>query len=121
MENHEPPEGHIPVSGVDYKTVSMALSVVLMGVLSGSVGFWISRDQHTADAVRATDERQWERIQQLEKTQFEHRSQIRHLEQGQEHIYRSMDEREVRVRKMQDEITWLKSHIRSDRGGNTHE
>src|SRR5574343_725753 len=104
MEHPEHFMEHAHASGVDYKTVSVALSVVLMGVLSGSIGFWISRDQHASDAIRATDERQWERIQQLEKTQFEHGSQIRHLEQGQDHVYHNIDEREVRTRKMQDDI-----------------
>lgn len=119
MEDHGHRQGHD--ASVDYKTISVALGVVLMGVLSGSVGFWVSRDQHAAEAVRATDDRQWEHIQQLEKAQFEHGSRLHHLEQGQEHIYRNIDDREMRMRKMQEDIAGLKSHVRPDRGGHTHE
>lgn len=110
MEDYGHRQGHDEI--VDYKTISVALGVVLMGVLSGAIGFWISRDQHSSEDVRATNDRQWERIQQLGNTQLEHGAEIRHLEQGQEHLYRSMDEREVRIRKMQEDIAWLKSRAK---------
>lgn len=97
---------------VDYKTVSVALAVSLVSTIGGFFGFWLSRDQQAAEDVRTVNDRQWERIQQLGNAQLEHGAEIRHLEQGQEHLYRSIDEREIRMRKMQDDITWLKSRTR---------
>jgi len=112
MQNEHEEEYRATGNNLDYKTVSMALGVVLMGVISGSIGFLVSRDQHASEDVRTVNDRQWERIQQLGNTLLEHGAEIRHLEQGQEHLYRNMDDREVRIRKMQDDITWLKSRVK---------
>lgn len=98
--------------GVDYKTISVALAVSLVSVIGGFFGFWLSRDKQTFDDLRTVNDRQWESIQQLNNAKLEHGAEIRHLEQGQENLYRSIDEREIRMRKMQDDITWLKSRTR---------
>lgn len=96
---------HAPMgSGLDYKTVSVALASVLIGLIWAVLGFWNSRSEQAVEDSRTTNEHQWQSIQHL-------REEVLGIISDHKQFRREGDDREERLRHNEHAISKLEHEL----------